>query len=49
MKYGMVKIFMDLVYIIGFLFVIIYEVLYAWCLRYNIYIARFFDIRISTC
>ena len=28
---------------------IFYEVLYIWCLRYNIYNSWFLDIRISTC
>ena len=28
---------------------IIYEVLYTWCLRYNIYSTRFLDIRILSC
>ena len=49
--YGMVvcfrgdQIFMDF---IDFLSMIIYEVLYAWCLRYNICSAWFLDIEIST-
>ena len=34
---------------VTFLSMIIYEVLYAWCLRYNICSAWFLDIRISTC
>ena len=29
-----ILIFVDFVYIIGFLFMIVYEVLYVWCLRY---------------
>ena len=32
-----------------FISIIIYEVLYAWRLRYNICSARFLDIRISPC
>ena len=35
--------------LLAFLSIIIYEVLYAWCLRYNIYCIWFLDIRISTC
>ena len=38
--------FVDLV---GFLSMIIYEILYTQCLRYNICSAWFLDIRISTC
>ena len=34
---------------VGFLSMIIYEVLYTWCLRYNICSAWLLDIRISTC
>ena len=34
---------------LGVLYMIIYEVLYTWCLRYNIWSAWFLDIRISTC
>ena len=34
---------------LSFLYMIIYEVLYAWCLRYNTWNAWFLDIRISTC
>ena len=37
------------VYFVSFLSMIIYEVLYTWCLRYNICSAWFLDIRISTC
>ena len=32
-----------------FLSMIIYEVLYPWCLRYNICSTWFLDIRLSTC
>ena len=35
--------------LLGLLSVIIYEVLYTCCLRYNICSAWFLDIRISTC
>ena len=35
--------------LLSFLSMIIYEVLYAWCLRYNICSAWFLDIRISSC
>ena len=35
--------------VIGFLPMIIYEVLYTWCLRYNICSAWFLGIRILTC
>ena len=34
---------------LGFLSMVIYKVLYAWCLRYNICSTWFLDIRISTC
>ena len=34
---------------VSFLSMIIYEILYKWCLRHNIYSAWFSDIRISTC
>ena len=34
---------------VGFLSMIIYEVLYTRCLRYNIWYAWFLDIRISIC
>ena len=34
---------------LSFLTMIIYEVLYTWCLRYNICSAWFLDIRTSTC
>ena len=34
---------------VNFLSMTIYEVLYTWCLTYNICSARFLDIRISTC
>ena len=34
---------------VSFLYRIFYEVLYTWCLRYNIYSSWFLDIRISTC
>ena len=37
------------VYFIGFLSIIIYEVLYTPCLRYNICSTCFLSIRISTC
>ena len=37
------QIFMD------FVWSIIHEVLYAWCLRYNICSAWFLDSRISNC
>ena len=40
------QIFMDFV---NFLSTIIYEVLYMWCLRYNICSAWFLDVGISTC
>ena len=40
------QIFVDFV---SFLSMIIYEVLYTWCLRYNICSAWFLDIRVSTC
>ena len=40
------QIFMDFV---GFLSMIIYEVLYTCCLRHNICSTWFLDIRISTC
>ena len=40
------QIFVDFV---SFLSMIIYEILYTWCLRYNICSAGFLDIRISTC
>ena len=34
---------------VGLLSMIIYEVLYIWCLRYNISSAWILDIRTSTC
>ena len=34
---------------VDFVRFLIHEVLYAWCLRYNICSAWFLDIRISTC
>ena len=34
---------------VSFLSMIIYEVLYTWCVRYNICNTWFLDIRISTC
>ena len=34
---------------LSFLYMIIYEVLYTWCLRYNIWSAWSLDIRLSTC
>ena len=34
---------------LGFLSMVIYKVLYAWCLRYNNCSTWFLDIRISTC
>ena len=37
------------VYFVNFVPMIISEVLYTCCLRYNICSARFLDIRISTC
>ena len=40
------QIFVD---IVGLLSMIIYEVLYTQCLRYNFCSAWFLDIRISTC
>ena len=40
------QIFVDFV---SFLSMIIYEILYTWCLRYNICSTWFLDIRISTC
>ena len=40
------QIFVDFV---GFLSILIYEVLYTRCLRYNTCCAWFLDIRISTC
>ena len=39
------QIFVDFV---SFLSMILYKVLYTWCLSYNICSARFLDIRIST-
>ena len=40
----------DCLIFVGFVrFLIIYEVFYTWCLRYNIRIAWFLDIRISPC
>ena len=36
-------------YFVSFLSMIIYEVLYTWCIRHNICSPWFLDIRISTC